>query len=107
MAATNPIGDPPPLLACSGWIGLREDSTDGGRDQLGGGLGHHGQGVAHEVDATALPTRPMQYRPNRGLEPLMATRDHQLHPPEAPPDQPPPPATPKRPVFPRPHLHTH
>ena len=44
------------------------------------------EGVPHEVDAASLPSGP--HNPlDRGFQPLMGIRDHELHAPEAPSHQ--------------------
>ena len=50
------IGDLTPDLCRGRMIGLKEDLTDGGSHDRVLALGHLGQGIAHEVDAAALPT---------------------------------------------------
>lgn len=77
-------------LVGGGGIGLGEDRAQSGGDHLLSQLGHGGQGVAHEVDSTALPTGADQELGHRLLEPevgvrgdlvsvtLLAAGDHQL-----------------------------
>ena len=76
------IGDVTPLLAGGGGIVLGEGGADPGGDDAALGLAGVGQGVAHEMDAAALPGRP-QDPGDGGLQPLVRVRDHQLDAPEA------------------------
>ena len=55
-------------------IGLREDLPDGGGNDGVLSLGHIGQGVAHEVHATALPGGA-EDAGDSGLEALTGVRD--------------------------------
>ncbi len=85
-AGAQLISDLPPDLRRSGMVGLKEDLTDcSGNDGILA-LGHIGQGVAHEVDAAALPGRAHDAG-NRRLEPLVGIGDDQLHAGQAAPDE--------------------
>ena len=60
-------------------VGLGEDRADHGGDHLllvPRDLHEH---VAHEVHATALPTRPGKDLGDRGLEPQVRVTDHELN----------------------------
>ena len=60
-------------------VGLSEDGADGGGDHLGRGLRDTGEDVAHEVHAASLPRGADEHRLDRGLQPEVVVRDHQLH----------------------------
>ena len=77
------VGHGAPLLA--GGLGrvLGKGGADEGRDHPPATFAGVRQGIAHEVDATALPTGAQQLG-DRRLDPFMRVRDHQLHPAQAP-----------------------
>ena len=76
------IGDVTPLLAGGGGIVLSEGGADPGGDDATLGLAGVGQGVAHEMDATALPGGAKHFG-DGGLQPLMGIGDDQPDPAQA------------------------
>jgi len=82
-----------------GGVGLGEHGAHRGSDHLGGGFGHPGQHVAHEVHPAALPARPDEHAGDRLLEAEMVVADDELHAGEPPGPQRAQERRPEGPVF--------
>ena len=73
------IGNGAPLLTGGLRRFLRKGCADEGRDDTPAAFAGMGQGIAHEVDAAALPCRAQQLGDCR-LDAFVGVGDHQLHP---------------------------